>query len=174
MNFNYTEHLPRHFSDTSRVWIYQSSRPFTMEESEQIRNIIAQFVATWKSHGTPVKGFGEVFFNQFIVLAADEAATGVSGCSTDSSVRLIQHIEHTFGVAMFNRQLLAFHTGQQVLLIPLAQLNAALENNSIQPESLYFNNLVSTLQELRENWLVPLQSSWLARRIKSRSVHTGL
>jgi hypothetical protein len=38
---------------------------------------------------------------------ADETATGVSGCSTDSSVRLIKEIEKIFGVNMFDR--MAWH-----------------------------------------------------------------
>jgi hypothetical protein len=54
------------------------------------------------------KRAGYLFFGQFIILMADEKATGVSGCSTDSSVRLIKDIEQRFGVNMFDRTTLAF------------------------------------------------------------------
>jgi len=39
---------------------------------------------------TPVKGAAYLFFGQFIILMADERVSGISGCSTDSSVRLIK------------------------------------------------------------------------------------
>ncbi len=48
---------------------------------------------SWNSHGDPVKGYANLFFGQFIILMADETASMVSGCSTDSSVRLIKAIE---------------------------------------------------------------------------------
>ncbi|MFX9089601.1 hypothetical protein ABTN55_21265, partial [Acinetobacter baumannii] len=72
-------------------------------------DMLHQFVADWKSHGTPVKGYANLLFGQFIILMADETATGVSGCSTDSSVHLMKEIESRFKVDLFNRQNLAFY-----------------------------------------------------------------
>ena len=89
MNFDITQHLPEDFAPNSRVWIYQSDRIFFMQEALEMEPMLQDFVAQWKSHGTPVKGYANLFFGRFIVLMADENATGVSGCSTDSSVRLI-------------------------------------------------------------------------------------
>ncbi len=166
MNLGYSHLLPADFATDSRVWIYQSSRMFSMGEALQIEDLLNHFTANWKSHGTPVKGFGTLFFGQFIVLMADENATGVSGCSTDSSVRLIKEIEQLYKVAMFDRQNLAFVVKDKIQLLPLNQLQYAADNNFIQADTLYFNNLVQTKQELEQNWLVPVSESWLAKRIK--------
>jgi hypothetical protein len=92
MNFSYKHLLPQDFSDNSRVWIYQSDRPFNNSETFGIGKALNDFVANWKSHGVPVKGYANIFFDQFIILMADEEATGVSGCSIDSSVHVIQEI----------------------------------------------------------------------------------
>jgi hypothetical protein len=83
MNFDFQEHLPHDFADTSRVWIYQSSRLFFISEALEMEDMLNDFAASWKSHSDPVKGFANLFFGRFIVLMADETATGVSGCSTD-------------------------------------------------------------------------------------------
>ncbi len=40
---------------------------------------------------------------------ADETASGVSGCSTDSSVHLIKQIEQQTEIRLFDRLNLAFH-----------------------------------------------------------------
>nr|WP_294907549.1 hypothetical protein [uncultured Lacibacter sp.] len=165
MNLAYQHLLPADFAPDSRVWIYQSSRMFSMGEALQIEDLLNHFVANWKSHGSPVKGFGTLFFGQFIILMADEQATGVSGCSTDSSVRLIKEIEQLYNVSLFDRQNLAFVRDQKVQLLPLSQLQYAVENGFIQADTPYFNNLVQTKTELVENWIIPVKNSWLASRI---------
>jgi hypothetical protein len=165
MNLEYKSLLEENFSPDSRVWIYQSSRLFTMSEALAIEDLLNDFTDKWLSHGTPVKGAGYLFFGQFIILMADEKATGVSGCSTDSSVRLIKDIEQRFGVNMFDRTTLAFVVKDKVQLLPLSQIQYAFDNRFIDSHTIYFNNLVQTKEELENKWLVPIKDSWLSKKI---------
>jgi hypothetical protein len=164
MNAHHSELLPADFAGSSRVWIYQSPRLFLLSEALAIEEMLESFVRDWNSHGVAVKGYGNLFYGQFIVLMADETATGVSGCSTDGSVRLIKAIEQRFGVNLFDRLMLAFRIKEKVQMVPLSQLPYALGNGFIDEESLYFNNTVLTKEELETKWLIPLKDSWLAGR----------
>ncbi len=166
MNFEYKHLLPADFSDDSRVWIYQSSRLFTISEALQIEDTLNGLVENWKAHGAPVKGYANLFFGQFIILMADEKSF-VSGCSIDSVVRIIQQIEKQFSVEMFNWQNLAFVVKDKVQIIPRQQFNYALENNFITPQTLFFNNVVASKKELEENWMIPVEQSWLKTKIKT-------
>ena len=165
MNLEYTQLLPADFATDSRVWIYQSNRLFGMGEVLQIEEMLEQFVETWNSHGIPVKGYANIFFGQFLIIMADESATGVSGCSTDSSVRLVKQIESTFNVSLFDRQLLAFVIKDKIELLPLPQLKYAAENGFVNSDTLYFNNTVLTKTDLERNWIIPVKNSWLSNRI---------
>ena len=165
MNLEYKNLLANDFAPDSRVWIYQSSRLFTLIEALAIEDLLNDFASKWLSHGVPVKGTGYLFFGQFIILMADEQATGVSGCSTDSSVRLIKDIEQRFGVNMFDRTTLAFVVKNKVQLLPLSQLQYAFDNRFIDSHTLYFNNLVQSKIDLENNWLVPIKDSWLSKKI---------
>ena len=165
MEFEYKSQLPADFNPDSRVWIYQSSRHFLINESIEIDTLLQKFVAQWDSHGTAVKGFASLLFGHFIVLIADESATGVSGCSTDSSVRMIKEIESRFNVNLFDRQMLAFVIKDKIQLLPLGQLKYAADNHFINANTIYFNNLVQTKQELDNSWMIPIKCSWLAKRI---------
>ncbi len=165
MNLEYKHLLNNNFHADSRVWIYQSSRLFSLNEALEIEELLKEFVQQWKSHGTPVKGEAYLFFGQFIVLLADETATGVSGCSTDSSVRLIKDIEQRFKVNMFDRTTLAFVIKAKVELLPLSQLQCAFDNGFLNNDTLYFNNLVQIKEELESKWIVPIKDSWLAKKI---------
>lgn len=162
----YRNHCPADFSDQSKVWIYQSNRLFSISEAFEIDHILQDFIASWKSHGAPVKGFANLFFGQFIVIMADESATTVGGCSTDSSVHVIKKIEQLCKVDLFNRQNLAFVLKEKIELLPLAQFNYALENKFIQLDTLYFNNTVATKGSWMKEWIIPVQESWLASKIK--------
>ena len=165
MNLEYKYLLDGNFHPDSRVWVYQCSRLFTLDEALEIEELLKEFAMQWKSHGTPVKGAVYLFFGQFIVLLADETATGVSGCSTDSSVRLIKDIEQRCSVNMFDRTTLAFVVKDKVQLLPLNQLQYAFDNGFIDGNTLYFNNLVQTKAELEDQWIVPVKNSWLAGRV---------
>lgn len=164
--FEYTHLLPAEFNKDSRVWIYQSNRLFALSEALNIENLLKNFIVNWKSHGASVKGHADLLFGQFIVFMADSTATGVSGCSTDSSVHLVKEIEKAFKVDLFDRQLLAFIVKEKVQLLPLSQLQYAVSNQFIDPDTIYFNNLVQSKAELESNWMIPVKDSWLAAKIK--------
>ena len=165
MNLDFREHLPADFADDSRVWVYQCNRLFFISEALEMETMLNDFAANWKSHGDTVKGYANLFFGQFIILMADETATGVSGCSTDSSVHLIKSIEEKFNVHLFDRQNLAFVIKEKIQLLPMSQLDYAVENNFINGNTLYFNNTVLTKKELLQNWIIPVKESWLAKKI---------
>lgn len=171
MNLNFQEHIPIDFADTSRIWIYQCNRLFLISEAFQIEDLLKEFTSNWKSHGTPVKGYANLFFGQFIIIMADETATGVSGCSTDSAVRVIKDIEQLFQVELFNREQLAFIVKEKIQLLRMNQLEYAVKNNFINPDTLYFNNTVLTKKDLLEKWIVPVKESWLVKKINFSSIN---
>ncbi|MEP7231192.1 MAG: hypothetical protein ABI691_13115 [Ginsengibacter sp.] len=164
MNFHFQDLIPKHFDDQSRVWVYQCNRSFTLSEALEIEELLQNFTTNWGSHGSPVKGFANLFFGQFIILMADETATGVSGCSTDSSVRLMKNIEEDYRVELFDRQALAFALDERIQCIPLPLLNYEIDKGIINADTLYFNNTILTKKDLLDNWIIPAGQSWLAKR----------
>ena len=170
MQIDLSEHVPNNFSDDSRVWIYQSSRIFSVAEALEIETLLNGFVENWQTHGKKVTGFANLFFGRFIVLMADETEATVSGCSTDSSVRLIKEIEKIFAVSLFDRQLLAFMMpNNKIEYVPLAQFTHAFNARLIKPEDIYFNNTVLTKSDFLHRWMIPVSESWLMGRIAAKN-----
>ncbi|MCB0699324.1 MAG: hypothetical protein KDC11_05715 [Chitinophagaceae bacterium] len=162
--------IPLDFSDDSRVWVYQSSRAFIEKEEKEINEQLLQFYSQWESHGTPVKGWARLIFRQFIVFMADEAVTGVSGCSTDSSVRVVKSIERQYDVNMFDRLMLTFLVNEKAQMLPLNQVQYALDKAYISKDTPLFNNVVGTKKDLMNNWLIPIKDSWLSTRVKLETI----
>jgi hypothetical protein len=166
MNLEYKYLLPGSFSKESKVWIYQGNRLLSLSEALEAEELINKFCAEWQSHGADVDAYGNLFFGQFLVLMADEARAGVSGCSTDSSVRFVKQLGQQFNVDFFDRNNLAFIVKDKVQLLPMNQLSYAYENRFISADTLYFNNTVLNKQQLENEWIIPLKNSWLAKRLK--------
>lgn len=158
--------IPADFSDQSKVWIYQSSRAFIEREANEVNEQLEQFYTQWTSHGAKVKGWAKLLFHQFIVFIADETQSEVSGCSTDSSVRVVKSIEHQYEVNMFDRMVLTFLVEGKSQMLPLNQVQYALDKGYIKRDTPLFNNTILTKGELMSNWLIPLEESWLAKRVK--------
>jgi len=169
--YNIAQLLPPGFAPDSRVWVYQSSRPFSEQEEKEIKEQLYHFYAQWQAHGVPVKGWAGLLFRRFIVMMADETEVGVSGCSTDSSVRVIKSIERQYEVNMFDRLSITFLVKGQPEVLPLNQVQYAIDKGFINGRTLLFNNLVSTQQELLNNWLQPLEDSWLKTRVSFAQRH---
>ncbi len=158
--------LPSGFSDDSRVWVYQSSRPLSEKEELEINEQLHHFYTQWQAHGAPVKGWARLLFRRFIVMMADETDVAVSGCSTDSSVRVVKSIERQYDIRLFDRLSITFLVKGQPEALPMGQVQYAIDKGYIGAETLLFNNLVATKKEMEERWLVPLQFSWLKDRVQ--------
>ena len=169
MNYEYKYLLSGNFSKDSRVWVYQGSRILSLSEALEAEELINNFCKEWTSHGADVEAYGNIFFGQFLVLMADETRAGVSGCSTDSSVRFVKELEKKFNIDFFNRSNLAFIIKDKVQLLPLNQLSYAYENNFITADTLYFNNTVLNKEQLENKWIISVKDSWLAGRLKMTS-----
>ena len=138
----------------------------TLSEALEAEELINNFCQEWTSHGADVEAYGTIFFGQFLVLMADETKAGVSGCSTDSSVRFVKELERKFNIDFFNRINLAFIIKDKIQLLPLNQLSYAYENNFITGDTLYFNNTVLNKEQLEDKWIIPVKDSWLSNRLK--------
>ena len=167
MDTQFQDLIPKDFHDNSRVWIYQADRAFSKQELTELGKKIEKFGEVWHSHGSAVRSYANLLFDHFIILMADESQVKVGGCSTDSSFRFIKGIEKEFDVKLLDRQTLAFIVKGKVKLVPLEDVNYSIENEDINPETLYFNNTILTKKQLINNWIIPVKDSWLAKRIPS-------
>lgn len=159
------ELLPAGFPPHSRVWVYQSSRAFIEKEANEVNEQLHHFYAHWQTHGAPVKGWAGLLFRQFVVVIADETDEQVSGCSTDSSVRVIKSLERQYDVNFFDRMMITFLVNGKAEMLPFQQVQYAIDKGYIDENTYLFNNVVTDLKGLLENWLVPMKQSWLARQV---------
>ena len=146
---------------TSRVWVYQSARKLTAGESGTIQNKVKDFVSNWTSHKIGVVADGDILFDLFIVLMADEEKVGVSGCSIDSSVRFVKGLEHEYRTNFFDRWNIAYQKDSKILCCNKSEFEELVNSGEIKDETIVFNNLVANKDDFESSWKIPYSKSWL-------------
>ena len=106
----------------------------------------------------------------FLVLAANEQFNQASGCSIDASVHFVQQLETTFGLRLFDRTKTAVWQADELVFKTTAELKTDIQNGTFDDNTLIFNNLVQTINELKTAWQVRAGSSWLSRFFKQAKV----
>lgn len=149
--------------DSARIWIYQSSRKFTESEKNTISETLSAFTHSWVAHGNPLKTSFTILQDQFIILATDENFNEASGCSIDSSVRVIRQLDQQFSLGLFDRTKIAFSKGETIEMIPLNELPKTLESGRWNSCSVVFNNVIESKGQLKNDWCVPAGQTWLKR-----------
>ncbi|MFD2035748.1 hypothetical protein ACFSKL_13170 [Belliella marina] len=146
----------------SRVWIYQSDRKFTAEELTWVKSHLKAFCEQWNSHGALMPTSFEIKFDQVIILSVDESNLGASGCSIDSSVRILREIEQKLGVNLLDQGKVGFLDSEDNLAInSVFGIKESVKSGIVNPETLILNPLVKEKADLDNNWLIAAKESWL-------------
>ena len=150
-------------ADSARVWIYQSNRMLSEAEIGRIEKEATVFLSEWTAHGATLHASAKVFHNQFLVIALDEDINQASGCSIDGSVAFVKQQEQVLGNSFFDRTQVAFLLEGKVHLTAMSEVKEKIKNGSIGRDTLTFNNLVTSKQDLEAQWVTPAKETWLKR-----------
>ncbi len=151
------------FPPETRVWIYQSNKPFNQSVLPELKELVDRFAQNWVSHNRQLRAHGDVLHDRFILLAVDEGQADASGCSIDKSVHFLKQLEKELGVDLFDRMTFAWMDDDGVKAAGSEEFSSLYQAGKITADTLVFDNLVKTKGELEENWLKPLNKSWHRR-----------
>ena len=153
--------------ESARIWVYQSNRAFTEDETEKVTELLTNFMSHWNNHGDSLKSSFLVKYNQFILIGIDEAHKEASGCSIDSSVQVMKKIEKLFEVDLFDKMKTAFKIEQHINIVSLADFQKYTNEGEITSDTIVFNNMINTIADFKQKWEVKAKNSWHARYINT-------
>jgi hypothetical protein len=149
--------------ENSKIWIYQSSRKFSDEEVVAIENDLIEFLNNWSSHGNSLESSFQIKYNRFIIIAVNQEFHAATGCSIDASVSFIQNLEQKYSVDLLDKMNVAFKQGEFITYKTLLDFKKLAKDKSVSENTIVFNNLVNTIEEMKESWEVPASDSWHSR-----------
>ena len=150
-------------SKKSRVWVYQSNKPFSLDQELSITAKLQGFINQWEAHGNKLSAKAEIRYNRFIILMVDEEHAGATGCSIDKSVNLMKEIEQDCNIDLFDRFNIAWRTSNGIQSCGREEFEKCIQHGEITEDTIVFNNLIQTVEELETNWEIPYKKSWHQR-----------
>jgi hypothetical protein len=151
--------------DDACAWVFASSRALGEAEQASLLARVDDFLARWNAHGNPVVGARDLRHDRFLVLAADERATGVSGCSIDSLFGALREVQTEFGVTLLDSTAVWFRDGSgEIRGVSRPEFRELARSGGVDAETVVFDNTVATVGELRQGrWETALRNAWHAR-----------
>lgn len=147
----------------SRVWIFQSNRPFSDLELKEIEKSLNLFLKSWTAHGKSLISGFKINYNRFIIIALDESNHSASGCSVDSCVHFIQNLEKKYKIDLLDKMNVTFKQGDFFSYKSIKDFKKLVQNRSVSKNTIVYNNLVVNIADFLENWEVPASKSWHKR-----------
>mgnify|MGYP005857887529 CR=1 FL=1 len=147
----------------ARLWVYQSDRPITAEESDKIQAQMHTFLTQWAAHGKDLNAGFEIKHQHFLLLALDEQQAAASGCSIDAFVNFITQMGLALNIDFFQRTNIAFWQDDHVELRSLQSIKKLVLTGELSSDVLFFDNSISTLGQLDSEWLMKPQDTWLKK-----------
>lgn len=151
--------MPAH----ARVWVYKVPRDLGQAEQKLVRERGAAFTAEWAAHGVPLDACVDVLHDRFVIVAVDEEQAKASGCSIDKSVAFIKQLEHDLNLMLTDRMFVVIEEDGRTRSVRLHQLPELLKEGVITPDTVVYDDLVSTVGELRDRFRVALRATWMER-----------
>ena len=147
---------------SSRIWFYGLTQPLSEAQSEELVQLMDEFVSQWKAHGAQLVAAYQWINHQFLFIAVDEGQQQATGCSIDKSVHLLQEFGAKHSVDFFNRMLVHAQTGEGFISYSTATLKAAIAEGLVDENTPVMHTTAATLGEIGSG-LIPLKESWAAR-----------
>ena len=157
------------FPDNAKLWVYPLARPLTGAGRARVTQRLDGFLSEWNSHGAAVTGAYEIFEDRFI-LVTGYLEDGVSGCSTDSMMRVMKALRDEHGIDGFDRSLVYFRDADNVLRgVTRPEFKALVSADQVDADTTVFDATIATVGDLRAGrFETTFGKSWHARAFATR------
>jgi hypothetical protein len=150
--------------DEARLWVFASPADIPADRSAELLRRVDEFLEEWHAHGHPVVGGRDWRHDRFLLIAADEAATGVSGCSTDALFRVFKTAERDLGITLLDGSLIWYRDADGIASTTRAEFRERVKQGQVTADTIVFDNTAPTVGDARAGrWERPMRESWHAR-----------
>ena len=122
-------------NESERIWIFPLQSEIPASAVGVLQDSLAEFVRSWKAHGTPVHGKAQIVHRRFIVLSADAARSEVSGCSIDSMFRAVQGAAKGAGAELAPLDRIFYRSGDEIRCVTRDEFRELAKKGVISGET---------------------------------------
>ena len=148
--------------ESAKCWIYILEKNINFK-SDEINLILKSLCEKWKSHNNEVVSSFQIYRDRYIILFAEE---GISGCSIDSSNRLLRYELDRLNINVMPNSKIGIFIENKIKLEDRSSIINLIKANKLQPNDKMINTTVTNKKEYNKNWILEINKSWLTNFIK--------
>ena len=148
--------------ENAKCWIYILEKNINFK-SDEINLILKSLCEKWKSHNNEVVSSFQIYRDRYIILFAEE---GISGCSIDSSNRLLRYELDRLNINVTPNSKIGIFIENKIKLEDRSSIINLIQANKLQPNDKMINTTVTNKKEYNKNWILEINKSWLTNFIK--------
>ncbi len=153
------QNMPPH----ARLWVFSADRALTESERDSVLAEVDVFLETWAAHGVPLTAARHMAHDRFLLVAVDEQAAGVSGCSIDALVRSLKKLEADLDLTLLDHAPVSYRDNGSIRRATRAEFSDLVDKGGVTLETTVFNNTVASVGDFRDGkWEARAQDSWHA------------
>jgi len=147
----------------SRLWVFAAERELAPAERDRLIQTVDTFLDGWAAHGHPLTNARDWRHGRFLLVAADEEAAGVSGCSIDALVREIRELETRLGLRLVDHGPVLFREGSEIRRVSRDEFADLAREGRVTRDTPVFDNTIGRVDALARQWEVPAGDAWHGR-----------
>ena len=148
--------------ENAKCWIYILEKNINFK-SDEINLILKSLCEKWKSHNNEVVSSFQIYRDRYIILFAEE---GISGCSIDSSNRLLRYELDRLNINVMPNSKIGIFIENKIKLEDTSSIINLIQANKLKPKDKMINTTVTNKKEYNKNWILEINKSWLTNFIK--------
>ena len=148
--------------ENAKCWIYILEKNINFK-SDEINLILKSLCEKWKSHNNEVVSSFQIYRDRYIILFAEE---GISGCSIDSSNRLLRYELDRLNINVMPNSKIGIFIENKIKLEDRSSIINLIQANKLKPNDKMINTTVTNKKEYNKNWILEINKSWLTNFIK--------
>lgn len=158
--------------EDSRIWIFQANRHLTDKEKDHLADRMQAFTAQWAAHGKSLKSAFILLNNIHLIIGVDISVNDASGCSIDALVHQVEKAGSDLNVNFFDRKTVAYELNGKTEVLSFEDLKGSIEKGTLKPDSVTFNNIITSKGEIKSKWRVKAANSWIKRYFSNTTFTT--
>jgi len=150
----------------SKLWIFPSSRKFYEQEISGLNESIEAFLNCWTNEDQLFNCAYELKYDRFIVISVDDTDISLSLKTHDALSIFIQELEKKFEVILLDKINVCYKQGEFVQYKDIVEFKKMMKEKGVSAKTIVFDNMITTKEELENNWEINIMDSWLGRFLK--------
>lgn len=147
--------------NNAKVFLYPSNKKFFPELLENIQTKVNDFVSTWSENHDIEAGF-EIKYQRFIIIVINNNKP-ITTSIIDELVTFIFKLQLDHEIELLDKLNVCFKQGEYVQYKDVKEFKKLIKNKSVNQNTIVFDNLINTKEELDDSWELPAENTWYSR-----------